>query len=215
MIAASGVPLAGAAAGNKLFSSPWDGSHITGGKVIITGRLASGRSKISLYLNGRPIQGASVSGSTFSAIVTPKPGTNIAEAKGGGVSDKVTFTYGSDSRGKPVYRFHGPLLDGECRECHQTGKKQKSAGNSGTCYGCHDSWDGKPFLHGPVGAGECLFCHDPHGSTYPALSRHEERKQCFLCHDQPSSRGHVNRKQNENCNRCHDPHGGKDQNFLK
>ncbi len=196
------------------FLSPWEGSHLPGGNVVIIGRLSRGKGNIGLFLNGREVRGLKRDKSAFTAVVTPVVGKNVVEVREQAVIGRLTFNSGPKSDGRPVFSFHAPLAKGECQKCHLAGGNNK-IGEARACYGCHPRWDKNPFLHGPVGAGECVFCHDPHGSSYPGLSRYEEKKQCSVCHDQPSSQDHMSRRQNQNCRRCHDPHGGKDRYFLK
>lgn len=87
--------------------------------------------------------------------------------------------------------LHSPAED-DCETCHEA-SGQPHPQSPGTefsltgampdlCYDCHDSYDGKSFIHTPVKNGECTGCHSPHASDYEKLLLVDPAKLCFSCH---------------------------------
>ncbi len=117
------------------------------------------------------------------------------------------------------YTFlHNPVKEGDCDMCHGelSGHNQNPAAFKfeeindigELCYSCHDNFDIRPFMHGPVAAGDCTSCHSPHGSSnkYQLLDHGSEL--CFTCHEQDIMSGAFAHGPAETgaCLACHDPH---------
>ncbi len=76
------------------------------------------------------------------------------------------------------------------------------------CYGCHDAFGKKKFVHFPVENTECTTCHNPHASAQPKLLLQPMKELCLSCHEDllknvthphgPVATGA--------CTSCHDPH---------
>jgi len=110
--------------------------------------------------------------------------------------------------------FYGHQTDSlqECLSCHgRDGGSFSADVRTGAvlCYQCHDEFEGKRYLHGPLAVGACDSCHDPHGGIGPNHLRAEEVKLCRSCHDDGEVLGHRGGRQalaDGSCSACHDPH---------
>jgi predicted CXXCH cytochrome family protein len=191
--------------------APRDGAILDAATVTLAGTVdGGGGSSVKIMVNGGGIPAVPVEGGGFSARITLRPGTNRVALRSGAENGNVTYEY---REGAGTYRFHGGYGEGECEECH-AGLLRKG-GDGGLCHSCHDRKDGARFLHGPVGAGQCTSCHDPHGSPYGHFTTAPGRSLCAGCHDQPSSREHLEAASGGSCESCHNPHGSDRKFFLR
>lgn len=197
------------------FVMPAHGAFIPGGPVIVAGRLPPGAEWVNLLLDGEPAAEVNRDGRSFDATLTPVAGIHELEARAGSISAKITFTYGTGGRGAPPYRYHRPVLERRCAECHAGVRRQVANAEAATCKNCHRALAViYPYVHGPVAAGKCLVCHDPHGSSWPALMPTAAKTMCTSCHDQPSSLQHIEKSRSQVCYLCHNPHAGMYKKFL-
>jgi len=197
------------------FLMPATGAFIPSGTVIVAGRVPPGAGFVNLLIDGSPLAEVTRDGDTFSARLTPRPGPHTLEARAGDRSAIITFAAGTGGKGAPPYRYHTPVLEGRCAECH-TGLRRKTArAEADTCTACHRKLAvAFPYVHGPVAAGKCLICHDPHGSSRPALMTAEPKPLCTGCHDQPSSLEHIDKARSRVCHLCHNPHASMNRRLL-
>jgi predicted CXXCH cytochrome family protein len=170
---------------------------------------------VELLLDGAPVAGVTRGDASFSATLTPRPGPHVLEARAGGLSAVVTFAAGTGGQGAPPYRYHTPVLEGRCAECHTGVRRPSPRAEVETCTSCHRKLAVVfPYVHGPVAAGKCLVCHDPHGSNRQALATAEAKELCIRCHDQPSSLEHIDKARSRVCHLCHNPHASMNRRFL-
>jgi len=197
------------------FVMPAAGAFIPAGAVVAAGRVPAGAGFVNLLLDGVPVAEISRVGSTFSAVLTPAAGSHTLEARAGELSASLSFTFGSGGRGLIPYRFHAPVLEGRCAECHAGVRRSTANAEADTCKACHRKLAMVyPFVHGPLAAGKCLICHDPHGSRWPSLTVGDARSMCTSCHDQPGSLAHVEQARSRVCYLCHNPHASMNRKFL-
>ncbi len=219
--AAVGPALAGAgdaappAAPAIEFVLPPARAFIPSGTVLVAGRLPEAAGFLNLILDGEPVTGVVREGDTFSATLTPRSGTHTLEARAGGLSASLPFSFGTGGRSLEPYRYHTPVLEKRCAECHAGIRHRGASAEAETCRSCHRRLAVIfPYLHGPVAAGKCVICHDPHGSSRPALTRTDARTMCTSCHDQPGSLAHVEQARSQVCYLCHNPHASMNKKFL-
>jgi predicted CXXCH cytochrome family protein len=197
------------------FVMPAAGAFIPAGTVIVAGRLPEGAGFVNLLLDGAPVAGTTREGRTFSAKLTPSPGPHTLEARAGDLGAILPFTSGSGGRGKTPYRYHVPVLEGRCAECHAGVRRSAANAESETCKSCHRKLAViYPHVHGPLAAGKCVVCHEPHGSSWPSLTVADARTMCTTCHDQPGSLDHVEKARSRVCYLCHNPHASMNKKFL-
>lgn len=203
------------AAGEIEFVMPAAGAFIPAGPVVVAGRLPAGAGFLNLLLDGRPVADIARDGRTFSSTLTPGPGTHTLVARAGALEAHLTFTFGSGGRGAPPYRYHTPVLEGRCAECHAGVRRRSTSAEAQTCKPCHRKLAViYPYVHGPLAAGKCVVCHDPHGSSWPSLAVADARTMCTRCHDQPQSLDHVEKARSRVCQLCHNPHASMNKKFL-
>ncbi len=193
-------------------TAPVNGSRIVGGLVHVIGRLDPGQEKAEFLLDGEPVPEVRRDGPAFYVRFSPKAGLHKFEVAGPGKNASVSFVYGGPSTATGDYLYHQPATEGKCSECHLKGFQKVGVSKGGACFNCHSAWR-NVYIHGPVAAGECTTCHDPHGSVDPAMLKQDERKLCILCHDQPSSKRHIEAEK-KGCRSCHDPHGSADSKLF-
>ncbi len=194
---------------------PTRGAFIPGGQVIVAGRLPEGVTWANLLLDGEPVPDAVVAGGTFIARLSPVPGSHELEVRAGATSAVLPFVYARGGGGAPPYRYHLPVLEERCAECHGGLRREDPRAEKRTCTGCHRALAViYPYLHGPVAAGQCLVCHDPHGSSLPALGPANAKDLCIACHDQPTTLEHVQKARSRVCYLCHNPHGSMNRRLL-
>jgi len=197
------------------FVMPAAGAFIPDGTVVVAGRLPEGAGFVNLLLDGVPVVDITRSGRTFSANLTPGPGPHILEARVGDLSASLPFTFGSGGRGLTPYRYHVPVLEGRCAECHAGVRRPAANAEAETCKVCHRKLAMiYPYAHGPLAAGKCVVCHEPHGSSWPSLTVADARTMCTACHDQPGSLDHVEKARSRVCYLCHNPHASMNKKFL-
>ena len=197
------------------FVMPAAGAFIPSGPVIVAGRLPPGAGDVELRLDGAPLADVGRSGAGFSVTLTPRPGPHTLEARAGGRSAIITFAAGTGGRGATPYRYHTPVLEARCAECHTGMHRPSPRAEMETCTHCHRKLAVVfPYVHGPVAAGKCLVCHDPHGSDRPALTTGDSKQLCTRCHDQPSSLEHIDKARSRVCHLCHNPHASMNRRFL-
>jgi predicted CXXCH cytochrome family protein len=170
---------------------------------------------VNLLLDGVSVADIARSGRTFSANLTPGPGSHTLEARAGDFGASLLFTSGSGGRGRTPYRYHVPVLEGRCAECHAGVRRPAANAESETCKSCHRKLAMVyPYVHGPLAAGKCVVCHEPHGSSWPSLTIADARTMCTTCHDQPGSLDHVEKARSRVCYLCHNPHASMNKKFL-
>lgn len=197
------------------FLMPSAGAFIPSGPVVVAGRLPPGAGFVNLILDGAPVADVAREAAAFSATLTPRPGPHTLEARAGDLSAIVTFASGTGGRGATPYRYHTPVLEGRCAECHMGLRRQTARAEADTCTACHRKLAVVfPYVHGPVAAGKCLVCHDPHGSSRPALLTAEPKALCTGCHDQPASLGHIDTARSRVCYLCHNPHASMNRRLV-
>lgn len=197
------------------FVMPAAGAFIPAGTVVVAGRIPEGAGFVNLLLDGAPVAGITRSGRTFSANLTPGPGPHTLDARAGDLGARLTFIYGSGGRGRTPYRYHVPVLEGRCAECHAGVRRPAAHAESETCKACHRKLAMiYPYVHGPLAAGKCVVCHEPHGSSWPSLTVADARSMCITCHDQPGSLDHVEKSRSRVCYLCHNPHASMNKKFL-
>ena len=166
--------------------------RITGGLFHTRIRVEEGINRVELSLHGETLW----SGTIF-------------RARG----DEQTASYGK------VYSGHQTDTIDECLGCHEQEDGLLRAGTAslpGLCYECHEPFDEKRYLHGPLAVGECTSCHDPHGGTGPYHLRAREVSLCLTCHEDEEVLGHEGGRlavADGSCSTCHDPHQS-DTRFL-
>jgi predicted CXXCH cytochrome family protein len=222
LVTGSAVP-AGSGAAEKApppaaiieFVMPTAEAFIPAGAVIAAGRLPEGAGFVNLLLDGAPVAEISRGDRTFSASLAPGPGRHTIEAVAGNLRTSLSFTYGTGGRGQAPYRYHAPVLEGGCAECHAGVRRGAAMAEAETCKACHRKLAMiYPYIHGPLAAGKCVVCHDPHGSSWPALTPTDARALCTSCHDQPGSLDHVEKARSRVCYLCHNPHASMNRKFL-
>jgi predicted CXXCH cytochrome family protein len=197
------------------FVMPAPGAFIPAGTVVAAGRLPEDAGFVNLLLDGAPVATTTRSGRTFWASLTPGPGAHTLEARAGDLEASLRFTFGSGGRGLAPYRYHVPVLEGRCAECHAGVRRPATNAESETCKSCHRKLATiYPYVHGPLAAGKCVVCHEPHGSSWPALTVADARAMCVSCHDQPGSTEHVAKSRSRVCYLCHNPHASMNKKFL-
>ncbi|HEY6000701.1 MAG TPA: cytochrome c3 family protein [bacterium] len=197
------------------FLMPAAGAFIPSGMVVVAGRLPPGAGFVNLLLDGSPVAEVTREGTTFSATLTPSAGAHTLEARARDLSGTITFAAGTGGQGIAPYRYHRPVLEGRCAECHTGLRRTSERAEAETCTACHRKLAVVfPYVHGPVAAGKCLVCHDPHGSTRQALITAEPKELCVRCHDQPSSLEHIDTARSRICYLCHNPHASMNRRFV-
>lgn len=206
---------AGQEKGSLSFVTPWPGSIIAEGPVIIAGTLPEGDDDVFFLFNGRPTEDFLRKGRTFSGSIVPPRGFNEVQIRFGDQRALFSFLYGVKGAGREPYTYHVPTAEGECDACHNKSVQKNTFSEASICYGCHDARAVMfPFVHGPVAAGRCLVCHEPHGSSIPGLTRLPPQELCTQCHDQPSTVEHS-ASRSRVCTLCHNPHYGSTKALLK
>jgi predicted CXXCH cytochrome family protein len=197
------------------FVMPAAGAFIPAGTVVVAGRIPEGAGFVNLLLDGTPVAGIVRSGGTFSASLAPGLGPHTLDARAGDLSASLAFTFGTGGRGAAPYRYHAPVLEGRCDQCHEGVRRPAANAEAETCKGCHRKLAMMyPYTHGPLAAGKCVVCHEPHGSSWPSLTSGDARTMCTSCHDQPGSLDHVEKARSRVCYLCHNPHASMNRKFL-
>jgi len=204
-----------AASGGELkVLAPPDGALLANSPVMLIGSGSAG--DLEVTLNGRKVDAVKQVGRAFTGSLVLTEGKNVLLVKAGVESRQYTFEYQVKAAGGPVYRYHDPVGDGECKDCHPQGVGRTSpVTEARLCNTCHDPKTGFKNLHGPLGAGQCSICHDPHGSAYPAFLVMGVRALCLQCHAQSRSQTHIEKSGDRQCPECHNPHGSEKQFLLK
>lgn len=215
LVLAATLFAATAAPGGELkVLAPPDGALLASSPVTLIGSGSAG--DLEVTLNGRKVAGVKQVGRAFTGPLALVEGTNELLIKSGVESRHLTFEYRVKHTAGAVYRYHEPVMDGECKACHPQGVGRTSpVTEARLCNTCHDPKTGFKRLHGPLGAGQCSICHDPHGSAYPAFLVMGVRALCVQCHAQSRSQTHIDKSVNKQCPECHDPHGSEKQFLLK
>lgn len=202
-------------AGALEFVMPAPGASIPSGPVIVAGRLPAEGAWVNLLLDGRPVPEVVREGRRFRATLAPAPGPHVVEALAADRSARLEFTYAARTRELPPYRYHTPVLEGRCAECHAGLRREIANAEAATCRSCHRKLAVVfPYVHGPVAAGKCLVCHEPHGSSRPALASADPKSLCTRCHDQPASQDHIEKARSRVCYLCHNPHASMNRRLL-
>jgi predicted CXXCH cytochrome family protein len=136
-----------------------------------------------------------------------------------------------------VKYIHGPvgaglagLGGGACFVCHNPDSTPSSYvpkfdGDRELCFFCHHKWKEilkntqlkAPFIHSAVRDLKCTACHDPHGTPFRFQLPVEEKRMCYLCHEQKKiAGGQVVHEalESEGCYGCHDTHTSDFKNQL-
>jgi len=83
--------------------------------------------------------------------------------------------------------------------------------------GCHDEFEAKEHLHGPIALGECTTCHKPdvlqeHTFKFPRAGN----DLCVNCHLDQTAGKHVHQPLKDGtCLQCHDPHSSDTKGLLR
>jgi len=193
--------------------APPDGAVLAGSTVTLIGMGSGG--ELEVTLNGRKVAGIKQSGRAFTGALELAEGKNVLLVKSGLETRQQTFERKDKVDGRPQYRYHDPVKDGECKSCHPQGVGRTSpVSEARLCNSCHEPKTGFTHLHGPLGAGQCSICHDPHGSSYKAFLVMGVRALCVECHAQSRSQSHIEKSANKQCPECHNPHGSEKQFLL-
>lgn len=206
-----GLVAASSARAELLVTVPPDGAVLADTTAIIIGKGAG--DGFEILLNGQKVAGIAQVGKAFTGSLPLVAGKNRIAVRSGSEQREITLT----SRPKEtvgIYRYHPPVVEGGCKECHPRGVGRTAAVEAQLCRSCHDPKDVAKILHGPIGAGQCTVCHDPHGSSRKGMLVAEARELCVSCHDQNRSRAHLERSGERPCTECHDPHGSGKQYLL-
>lgn len=202
------------------FVMPAPGAFVAAGPVVVAGRLPPNAGYVNLILDGEPLEQIQREGSIFSASFTPASGPHTVEARAGALSATLAFTFlvadhDPGTVGPLPYRYHAPVIEQRCAECHALMHRPTAKAEIETCTSCHRKLAMfYPRVHGPLAAGKCLVCHDPHGSFRPALTVRDSPALCTLCHDQPGSLEHVEQARSKVCYLCHNPHASMNKKLL-
>jgi predicted CXXCH cytochrome family protein len=197
------------------FVMPTAGAFIASGPVVVAGRLPPDAGFVNLLLDGVPIADVAREGRTFSAMLAPGAGAHTVDVRAGALESSLRFTFGSGGRGAVPYRYHAPVLEKRCVECHDGVRRPEAAAEAATCKSCHRKLAViYPYVHGPLAAGKCVVCHDPHGSAWPSLTVADAPRMCTHCHDQPGSLQHVEKARSRVCYLCHNPHASMNRKLL-
>ena len=193
--------------------SPPNGAMVVQTEVTLIGS-ATG-SNLEVNLNGKKVAGVKQFGKGFTAPLTLIPGVNNVTAKSSeGALELRLMHQPAAVRGS--YRYHPPVLEGDCKVCHPQGVGRTSpVSEARFCTACHDPKTGYKHLHGPLGAGQCSVCHDPHGSSYANFLVDTVRGLCVQCHAQLGSASHIEKAGTKDCTECHNPHGSDKQYLLQ
>jgi predicted CXXCH cytochrome family protein len=121
-----------------------------------------------------------------------------------------------------VKYLHGPLGGGVCFVCHDPDSAPSSFaprfdGGRELCFGCHDEAKKnfekiqrkETYFHCAVRDFPCTTCHNPHGSPFQFQLPVEEKRMCYLCHEEKEIAGGKFVHQvleSEGCVACHDSH---------
>lgn len=214
VVLAAAISAAGVASGDELkILAPPDGATLDRSPLTLIGSGTSGNFEV--LLNGRKIEGIKQVGKAFTGPLALVPGKNTLLVKSGLESRQSTYELRAKDPGARPYRYHDPVVDGECKACHPQGVGRTSpVSEAKLCHTCHDVKTGYKRLHGPLGAGQCSICHDPHGSANPAFLVMGVRALCVQCHAQSRSQSHIDKSANKQCPECHNPHGSEKQFLL-
>jgi predicted CXXCH cytochrome family protein len=197
------------------FVMPAAGALIPTGPVVVAGHLPENAGSVILLADGIPVATLVREGDMFSATLVPAAGPHVLEARAGDLAARLTYRYGPNYRDLPPYRYHAPVLEHRCAECHAGVRRPSATAEGDTCKNCHRKLAMVyPYVHGPLAVGKCLVCHDAHGSSWPSLTIADARTMCTGCHDQPESLAHVQLARSRVCYLCHNPHAGMNRKFL-
>lgn len=164
---------------------------------------------------------------TFHTRLTLQEGPNVVEISVNNVSlwrGELFLAAGEVEENRYDRTFYGHQTStlAECLSCHGSddGSVFSTAvkTGSGLCYQCHDAFDEKRYLHGPLAVGECDVCHDPHGGIGPKHLHAEEVELCRSCHGDDEVLGHRGGRDalaGGNCSSCHDPHQSDGRFLIK
>lgn len=212
LLAAALVLAAPAARAALRVLSPPDGSTVAEATATLIG--SGTGDNLEVTVNGKKVGGVKQFGRGFTAAVKLVTGVNVVTAKSSEGSVVVRLTH-QPKAADGAYRYHPPVLDGECKVCHPGGVGRTTpVSEARFCSACHDPKTGSKYLHGPLGAGQCSVCHDPHGSSQPDFLVMGVRTLCLQCHAQKGTASHVEKSGNKNCPECHSPHGSDKQYLL-
>ncbi|MBE0535564.1 MAG: cytochrome C [Phycisphaerae bacterium] len=81
---------------------------------------------------------------------------------------------------------------------------------------CHDQFEMKEYLHGPIALGECTGCHKPDNPAEHTFKfAREGNDLCVNCHLEQTGGKHVHKPLTEGkCTQCHDPHSSDTKGLL-
>jgi predicted CXXCH cytochrome family protein len=200
--------------------SPPDRSVVQEQRVALIGKISGvPGSFFAVTVNGAKFH-IQTKGSEFFTLLTLQDGVNRIEITH---EDRVIWR-GELYRGESASSGYGRTTSAhrtesreQCGECHADkggGPTRASSDASALCYGCHDRFEGKRYLHGPLAVGACLACHDPHRGYGTAHLREERGLLCANCHAaRETSPTTACNASNKACADCHDPHQS-DSRFL-
>ena len=81
---------------------------------------------------------------------------------------------------------------------------------------CHDSFEAKEYLHGPVALGECTVCHKPDDiAKHTFKFARAGNDLCLNCHLEQTAGKNVHKPVKEgSCVKCHNPHSSDNEGLL-
>lgn len=81
---------------------------------------------------------------------------------------------------------------------------------------CHDQYEMKEYLHGPIAIGDCTSCHKPDVVAQHTFKfAREGNDLCLNCHLEQTTGKNVHKPLTDGtCTQCHDPHSSDTQGLL-
>lgn len=207
-------------------AAPPSGAVVHDRHVPLLGRAeALPESYLQVRINGAAFP-LKVDRGAFHTRLTLQEGMNVVEIsfRGEQLWRGELFHSSGEAQGTSyVKTFYGHQTGSlqECLSCHgnEEGTFRTDVRNgSGLCYQCHEEFDEKRYLHGPLAVGECHICHDPHGGIGPNHLNAEETKLCRSCHDDRELHrrgGGRDALADGSCSSCHDPHQSDGRFLMK
>ena len=81
---------------------------------------------------------------------------------------------------------------------------------------CHDGFEEKEYLHGPIALGECTVCHKPDDvAKHTFKFARKDNDLCLNCHLEQTAGKNVHEPVKEgSCTQCHNPHSSDNEGLL-
>ena len=197
----------------------------------------SGDVKLSLRLNGKPIENPAIKDRFYHYLLRLDFGRNEIELeatgdKGAVVREKrALFFFSPIAKDKEIpdgfarAPFHqSGKTPGVCAGCHlleaQPGDRAPVEPSRSTCFVCHKSLTGFKNVHGPASRWDCLACHDMNSTPVKYATPTPVRELCFRCHTDLKNYYYSANYQHGPtatgmCTICHSPHATDNEFWLK